>query len=165
MAIDQAPYFRMCRDIYKKLGCPKPAVIHSQFLPNLHEPKGKMSSSSNVNATIFLDTKLEDVHKILKKHAFSGAPETLEELKIKGADLTIDVCYKYLTYFMEDDNELNKITKEYSCGKMSTGEIKRITADVICGIIKNTYDNTNKITDEIVNMFFNKNRKFNILSN
>ena len=131
MAIDQAPYFRMCRDIYKKLGCPKPAVIHSQFLPNLHEPKGKMSSSSNVNATIFLDTKLEDVHKILKKHAFSGAPETLEELKIKGADLTIDVCYKYLTYFMEDDNELNKITKEYSCGKMSTGEIKRITADVI----------------------------------
>lgn len=34
-AIDQDPYFRMARDVAPRLGYPKPALIHSKFVPAL----------------------------------------------------------------------------------------------------------------------------------
>ena len=61
-AIDQDPYFRMTRDVAKKLGYVKPALIHSKFLPALQGPKTKMSSSDATSA-IFVN----DSAKLIKK--------------------------------------------------------------------------------------------------
>ena len=41
-----------------------------------------------------------------------------------GANLEVDVPWKYLNFFMEDDERLEEIGREYSSGRMLTGEIK-----------------------------------------
>jgi tryptophanyl-tRNA synthetase len=52
--IDQDPYWRITRDIAKKLGYPKPAQIHGRMLPGL-TGDGKMSSSRPETAIYMTD--------------------------------------------------------------------------------------------------------------
>lgn len=52
-AIDQDPYFRVCRDVAEKLKFAKPALIHSKFFPALQGSTTKMSASDE-NSAIFL---------------------------------------------------------------------------------------------------------------
>jgi tryptophanyl-tRNA synthetase len=66
-------------------------------------------SSSDPNSTIFLTDTPAQIKNKIKKHAFSGAPKSLEELKEKGCNLKIDVPYNYLRFFLEDDEELAHI--------------------------------------------------------
>ncbi|CAG9105956.1 unnamed protein product [Plutella xylostella] len=60
-AIDQDPYFRMTRDVASRLKLPKPALIHSTFLPALQGAQHKMSASDQ-NSSIFLN----DTPKLIK---------------------------------------------------------------------------------------------------
>lgn len=43
----------------------------------------------------------------------SGGQETLELQRELGANLEVDVAYQYLTYFLEDDEELADIGRRY----------------------------------------------------
>ena len=52
-------------------------------------------------------------------HAFSGGRETAKLQRELGADLDIDVAYQWLRFFLEDDDELERIGAEYGSG---TGE-------------------------------------------
>jgi len=58
----------------------------------------------------------------INKYAFSGGGATLEEHRAKGANLDVDVPWKYLNFFMEDDEKLAHIGREYGAGRMLTGE-------------------------------------------
>lgn len=58
----------------------------------------------------------------INKYAFSGGGATLEEHRSKGANLDVDVPWKYLNFFMEDDANLTHIGREYGAGRMLTGE-------------------------------------------
>ncbi|XP_028165938.1 tryptophan--tRNA ligase, cytoplasmic-like [Ostrinia furnacalis] len=63
-AIDQDPYFRMTRDVAPRLKLPKPALLHSTFLPALQGAQHKMSAS-DPNASIFLnDTPKQIKNKV-----------------------------------------------------------------------------------------------------
>ena len=53
-----------------------------------------------------------------------------------GADLSVDVSYEWLTFFLEDDEKLAKIAEDYSTGKMLTGEIKK---ELIAVVSVSTY--------------------------
>lgn len=69
-AIDQDPYFRQCRDYAPRMKLPKPAIIHTVFLPSLKGSESKMSAS-DADSSIFLS----DTDKQIKKkigQAFSG---------------------------------------------------------------------------------------------
>lgn len=55
-AIDQDPYFRVCRDVAPRLGYLKPALIHAKFFPALQGPGSKMSSSIDTSAIFMTDT-------------------------------------------------------------------------------------------------------------
>jgi tryptophanyl-tRNA synthetase len=57
----------------------------------------------------------------VNKYAFSGGGATLEEHRSKGANLDVDVPWKYLNFFMEDDARLAEIGREYKGGRMLTG--------------------------------------------
>jgi tryptophanyl-tRNA synthetase len=164
MAIDQAPYFRMARDVATTLDHPKPAVIHSEFLPGLKQSTGKMSSTSSdsENSTIFLDMDPKKVGKIIKKHAFSGGGKTLEEHKKFGGNIKIDICYQYLTYFLDDDKQLHDIATKYSSGEMTSGELKNITSDLISNLIAEHQAKKNDLTNENVKEYFDWNRVLNI---
>lgn len=168
MAIDQAPYFRMARDLAKQLGCPKPAVIHSQFLPGLKVSTGKMSSTvgngagSGEDATLFLDRDPADVARVIKKHAFSGGKQTLEDHRKYGGDIKTDVCYQYQLYFNPSDEEVRQIAEDYTSGKLLSGDLKKMTAELVSNVIRVHQERKAKVTKETVDLFFKRDRKFDL---
>lgn len=113
----------------------------------------KMSSSVAVHATIFLSDTPEEIANKIRKHAFSGAPSTLAELRAKGANTDIDIAYQYLTFFLEDDDELARIQTEYSQGKMTTGEVKGILIKELQDIIGKHQVRRSEITAHLMDMF------------
>lgn len=84
-----------------------------------------MSSSDENSAIILTDTK-DKVQKKIMKYAHSGGQQTVEEHRAKGADLTIDIPYQWLRFFMEDDVKLEDVRAKYSKGELLTGEVKNI---------------------------------------
>jgi tryptophanyl-tRNA synthetase len=157
-AIDQDPYFRLTRDIAQKLGYPKPCTIYGKFLPALQGMQTKMSSSNatakNPTETIILMTdKPKEIKRKVNKYAFSGGQETVEEHRKKGANLDIDISYRYLEFFLDDDEKLADIGNRYKSGQMLSGEIKAELAGVLEKFIINYQAARAKITDEDVKKF------------
>eukprot|EP01104_Vermistella_antarctica_P020317 TRINITY_DN8657_c0_g1_i1.p1 TRINITY_DN8657_c0_g1~~TRINITY_DN8657_c0_g1_i1.p1 ORF type:complete len:448 (+),score=108.26 TRINITY_DN8657_c0_g1_i1:30-1346(+) len=151
-AIDQDPYFRVTRDVAPRLGFVKPALIHSKFFPALQGPKSKMSSSIPNSAILLTDTD-KDVKVKINKHAFSGGQETLELQREKGANLELDVPYQYLTFFLEDDDRLAEIARDYSSGKLLTGEVKAELIGVVVRLLKILRDSRAAVTEDVVDSF------------
>lgn len=136
-AIDQDPYFRLTRDVAPRLGFLKPALIHSKFFPGLAGSTGKMSSSvaaANTTAIFLTDTDKQIKLKI-SKHAFSGGGATKEEQLELGAFAPVDVPIQWLSFFLEDDEELANITQEYSLGRTMTGDVKKMLIGVLNDIV------------------------------
>lgn len=123
-AIDQDPYFRQCREHAEKMKYKKPALIHSIFLPALQGPGSKMSASVDSSAIFMNDTPNRIKNKI-NKYAFSGGQDTAELQRKLGGNTKVDVPFQYLTFFLEDDDELERIRVAYEKGEMLTGELKQ----------------------------------------
>lgn len=47
----------------------------------------------------------------INKHAFSGGKDTVEEHRKFGGNPDVDVSFMYLTFFLEDDEQLEKIRR------------------------------------------------------
>jgi tryptophanyl-tRNA synthetase len=157
-AIDQDPYFRMTRDIaHKMVGKDhglggKPALIHSKFFPPLQGAEGKMSSSDE-NSAIFLTDTSEQIEQKIKAHAFSGGQETKNLQEELGANLEVDVSYQWLRFFMEDDEELERIGKEYGSGSgeyWSTGKVKGRLIEVLQELVAGHQERRARISDDEV---------------
>lgn len=144
-AIDQDPYFRLTRDVALKIGCIKPSVIHSQFFPALQGLNTKMSASIQTSAIYSTDTKAQIKQKI-NKYAFSGGKDTLEEHRLKGGNPDIDISFQYLCFFLESDEELEKIRQEYISGKLLSGELKKICIQVITEFMQDFQEKRSKIS-------------------
>jgi len=142
----------MTRDVVPKLGYHKPALIESVFFPALQGDSGKMSSS-DPNSSIFVTDTRKQIKTKINKYAFSGGQDTLEEQREKGANLDVDVPWKYLNFFMEDEEKLAEIGEAYSSGKMLTGEIKAILIDVLADMVERHQRARALVTDEIVDAF------------
>ena len=157
-AIDQDPYFRMTRDVAHKLVHKnhglngKPALIHSKFFPPLQGATGKMSSSDE-NSAVFLTDSPTDIERKIRNHAFSGGQQTKAEQQELGANLQIDVAYQWLTFFLEDDEELESIGKDYSTGSgkyWSTSAVKTRLIEVLQDLVAQHQERRAKITDDEV---------------
>lgn len=136
VGIDQDPFIRLTRDIAdnKEFQFEKPAAIHAKFIPSL-EGGAKMSSSGD--GVIFLSDSPKEVEKKIKKHAFSGGKDTLEEHRKYGGNPDVDVSFQYLRIFFEqDDKKLAKIEADYRSGKLLSGELKQIAIDKINEFLK-----------------------------
>lgn len=146
--IDQDPYFRMLRDVAPRLGYPKPALIHSAFFPALQGAKSKMSAS-DFNSAIFLTDTADEIAMKINEHAFS----------VEG-NVETDVPYSLLTFFLENDNELERIKNAYSSGQMTSAEIRQTAIDCLQPFIKAHQEKRKLVTDEVVQQFM-KVRKLN----
>jgi len=157
-AIDQDPYFRVTRDIAHKL-VPKdhplggkPALIHAKFFPPLEGAAGKMSAS-NENSAVYLTDTPEMIENKIMKYAFSGGRDTAKEQREKGADLEKDVAYQWLRFFLEDDEELERIGKSYSTGQgdfWNTGSVKQRLVQELQQMVGAHQERRAKITDDEV---------------
>jgi len=157
-AIDQDPYFRLTRDIALKLKHPKPALIHAKFFPALQGPQTKMSAS-DPNSSIFMTDKAGQIKNKINKHGFSGGKETEEEHRRFGGDPDVDVSYQYLTFFLEDDEELETLRKGYQEGTLLTGQLKARCIQQLQQFVADFQERRSKVTDAVVDAFMDPHRK------
>ncbi|KAF6133717.1 hypothetical protein HJG60_020237 [Phyllostomus discolor] len=155
----QDPYFRMTRDVAPRIGYPKPALLHSTFFPALQGAQTKMSAS-DANSSIFLTDSARQIKDKVNKHAFSGGRDTIEEHRQLGGNCDVDVSYMYLTFFLEDDDKLEQIRKDYSSGAMLTGELKKELIEVLQPLIAEHQARRKEVTDEIVREFMTPRKLF-----
>jgi tryptophanyl-tRNA synthetase len=114
----------MTRDAAPRIGGYKPALVESRFFPALKGESGKMSASDPSSAIYVTDTPKQIKDKV-NKYAFSGGQLTVEDHRRLGGNLDVDISWKWLNFFMDDDEALEKIGKAYSSGQMLSGEIKQ----------------------------------------
>ena len=152
-AIDQDPYFRMTRDAAPRIGGHKPALIESRFFPALKGESGKMSASDPSSAIYVTDTAKQIKDKV-NKYAFSGGRLTVEEHREKGGDLDVDISWKWLNFFMDDDEELKAIGDAYGSGAMLSGEIKKKLVECLTPMIVAHQEARARVTDAVVDQFF-----------
>ena len=160
-AIDQDPYFRLCRDIAPRLKLPKPASLCSIFFPSLLGHHTKMSSSTNITSSgtsapptaVFMTDSAREIATKINKYAFSGGRDTIELHRQLGANLEVDIAYNYLRFFLEDDDELEQIRIKYGKGEMLTGEVKARCIEVLQGFIKGFQEKRAQVTDDILEHF------------
>ncbi|MCX6747119.1 MAG: tryptophan--tRNA ligase [Candidatus Pacearchaeota archaeon] len=138
VGIDQDPHLRLARDIsqrYKDYRFIPPSSTYNLFFPGL-KGNGKMSSSDETSFIGMTDTEKEIENKI-KKYAFSGGKDTIEEHRKQGGNPNIDVSFQYLKFFFEpDDKKLQKIYEDYKSGKLLTSELKAILIEKINSFLK-----------------------------
>ncbi|CAL8099257.1 unnamed protein product [Calicophoron daubneyi] len=151
-AIDQDPYFRMTRDVAPRLNMPKPAMLYSGFFPALQGSQTKMSAS-NPNTSIYLTDTPKMIKTKINKYAFSGGGDTVEEHRAKGGNCDVDVSYQYLRFFLEDDDRLEQIRKDYSSGKLLTGELKKVLIGILTSFVTEHQKRRNLVTDEVLDEF------------
>ncbi|KAF0888861.1 hypothetical protein E2562_019372 [Oryza meyeriana var. granulata] len=151
-AIDQDPYFRMTRDVAPKIGYQKPSLIESRFFPALQGENTKMSAS-DPNSAIYVTDSAKEIKTKVNKYAFSGGQDSIDLHRKLGANLDVDVPIKYLNFFLEDDNELEHIKKEYKEGRMLTGEVKQRLIAVLSELVARHQRARARVTEEMVDAF------------
>ncbi|KAL6071252.1 tryptophan--tRNA ligase [Balamuthia mandrillaris] len=138
----------------------KPALIHSKFFPSLRGPlhEGKMSAS-HPDSVIFLD----DTPKQLRRKIFtalSGGRTPLEEHRRLGADLTVDVPFLYLSFFLEDEEQLEQIRRDYGSGTLLSGQVKQRCYEVLLEVLREHQQRKASITPALVAQFTDYSRSF-----
>jgi tryptophanyl-tRNA synthetase len=150
VGIDQDPHIRLARDMsqhIKDFKFNQLSSTYNLFMPGLS--RGKMSSS-DLNSFIALTDSPKEVEMKIKKYAFSGGRDTLEEHRKKGGNTDVDVSFQYLKFFFEpDDKKLQKIQDDYKSGKMLTSELKEILIKKINYFLKEHQKNREKAKKEV----------------
>lgn len=111
-----------------------------------------MSSSDPTSAIFMSDTKNE-VKKKINKYAFSGGRVSIEEHRKLGGNADVDVSYQYLTYFLDDDEELERIRTQYTTGQMLTGELKNLCIQVMQKYVEEFQTSRKAVTDDVLKMY------------
>jgi len=148
---DQHPFFRLARRVAPMLGYRKPAIVYFDLVPSLHDAQSKMSSNEPTSCIYLNDT--EDMIRDKIKHAFSGGQATLADHRKYGGDCEIDVSYKILSFFLEDDDRLDKIRTEYTRGDLLSSELKQELISVVGSMVAEHQDRRLRISDELVEKF------------
>ena len=151
-AIDQDPYFRVCRDVADKLKFSKPALIHAKFFPALQGASTKMSAS-DTTTSIFMDDTPKQIQKKINKFAFSGGQALMEDHRKYGGNVDVDVAYQYLSFFSYDDEKLEKLAEGYRKGEILSGEMKKECIAVLQEFVGAYQERRSKVDDEIVDKF------------
>lgn len=112
--VDQDPFFKLARNLAKRLGYKPPIVLFTRNVPGL-DGSEKMSTSNPSTNPIFLS----DTNDIIKSKIFGikkVRAGTLDELFEKGADLNADTLIELARLFEPNKQLLNLIEHGYSIG-------------------------------------------------
>ena len=112
--IDQDPFFRLGRDLARRLGYKPPIILYTKSVPGL-DGSEKMSTSVPSSNPIFLSDSPETIKNKIFAVKKVGAG-TLDELFEKGADLESDTLIQLARLFEQDREVLALIERGYSIG-------------------------------------------------
>jgi tryptophanyl-tRNA synthetase len=112
-------------------------------------------SASDVNSSIYMSDTPAQIKNKVNKHGFSGGKETEEEHRMYGGDTEVDVSYQYLTFFLDDDEELKTmgevsrfryilligsdyvtLLQDYRAGRLLTGQLKAKCIQLLQNFVK-----------------------------
>ncbi|KAJ1415432.1 Aminoacyl-tRNA synthetase, class Ic [Sesbania bispinosa] len=102
-------------------------------------------SASDPNSAIYVTDSAKDIRI---RHAFSGGQDSIEKHRQLGANLEVDIPIKYLSFFLEDDAELEHLKKEYGSGRMLTGEVKQRLIQVLTELVERHRRARASVTEE-----------------
>ena len=157
VGIDQDPHLRLARDIaarYKDQKFLQLSSTYHLFFPSL-KGSGKMSSSDETSYISMTDNEKEVETKI-KKYAFSGGQNSIEEHRKLGGNPNKDVSFQYLKFFFEpNDEKLRKIHDDYKSGKLLTSELKEILIEKINKFLSE-HQNKRKLAEKQIGKFLLK---------
>lgn len=120
-----------------------------------------MSASVDTSA-VFMEDTANKIKSKINKYAFSGGGPTVEEHKANGGNPDVDVAYQYLSFFLDDDEELQRVYDAYKSGDMMTGELKKRCIEVLQKVVREFQERKAKVTDETIEYFMDKNRKITV---
>ena len=157
VGIDQDPHLRLARDIaarYKDQKFLQLSSTYHLFFPSL-KGSGKMSSSDETSYISMTDNEKEVETKI-KKYAFSGGQNSIEEHRKLGGNPNKDVSFQYLKFFFEpNDEKLRKIHDDYKSGKLLTSELKEILIEKINKFLSE-HQNKRKLAEKQIGKYILK---------
>jgi tryptophanyl-tRNA synthetase len=127
---DQDPFFRLARDLAKRMGVKPPILLYTKSVPGL-DGSDKMSTSVPSSLPIFLTDSAKIIQEKIRKVKKVGAG-SLDELFATGANLESDTLYALLRLFEPSTDTIDLITKAYTTGLNDTDAMLPCLAD-LCG--------------------------------
>uniref|UniRef100_A0A1X7T3D8 Tryptophan--tRNA ligase, cytoplasmic n=1 Tax=Amphimedon queenslandica TaxID=400682 RepID=A0A1X7T3D8_AMPQE len=109
--------------------------------------------ASDPTSFIFLTDTPKEIEQKINKYAFSGGCDTKEEHEKHGGNTDVDISYRYLTFFMEDDECLAEIKKNYKSRKLLTGQLKKELIDVLQKLVGDHQARRAEVTMDVVKQF------------
>lgn len=110
-------------------------------------------SGSLANTAVYVTDTAKQIKDKINKHAFSGGQETLELQRKLGANVSVDVSCEWLSFFMEDDERLEQIFKDYGSGAMLTGEVKKELIGILQEMVKEHQERRAQVTPEVLQQY------------
>ena len=110
-------------------------------------------SASDANSSIFLTDTAKSIKNKINKYAFSGGQATVEEHRAKGGDCDVDISYQYLTFFLDDDDKLEKIRRDYSSGELLSGFLKKELIEVLQPMVTAHQEARKNVTDDMIKQY------------
>lgn len=109
-------------------------------------------SASDADSSIFLADTDKQIQKKIG-NSFSGGQDTRELHRQLGGRTNVDIPFQYLTFFLEDDDELERIKQAYESGEMESGQIKKKCTEVLQEYVRGFRERRKAVTDEIRDEF------------
>ena len=110
-------------------------------------------SASDDRSSIFLTDTPKQIKTKINKYAFSGGQTSVEEHRKLGGDCAVDIAYQYLTFFLEDDEELEETRKAYTSGELLTGELKAKLIAILQQIVTEHQTRKAEVTEAVLDEF------------
>lgn len=105
-------------------------------------------SASDADSSIFLSDTNNQIKKKIGK-AFSGGQDTRELHREIGGRTNVDVPFQYLTFFLEDDDELERIRAAYEKGDMESGDMKNACTKELQAYVSDFRIRKAQVTDQV----------------
>ena len=67
----------------------------------------------------------------------------------------MDVSYEWLSFFLEDDERLAQIGRDYSSGAMLTGEVKKELISLLTEMVLEHQSRRGSVTEDVVRHYMN----------
>ena len=109
-------------------------------------------SASDADSSIFLSDTDKQVQKKIG-NAFSGGQDSRELHRQLGGRTEVDIPFQYLRFFLEDDEELERIRVSYEKGEMESGEMKKHCTSVLQEYVRGFRDRRVKVTEKVRDEF------------
>ena len=109
-------------------------------------------SASDADSSVFLADTDKQIQKKIG-NAFSGGQDSRELHRQLGGRTEVDIPFQYLRFFLEDDDELERIRVAYEKGEMESGEMKKICAGELQKYVAAFQERRKAVTEDVRDEF------------